>query len=316
MNQNQIVAGVIEHPLYRALSRTWLFQRLAQISFLGSIDRLRGGKLQSTLLAGTRLDHSVRVAQLVLESTRTMPEAEQLTALAAALLHDIGHGPLSHSSEPFFQEEYNLNHRTQGELLITTDPHIQAILRSFSVDPARVCDLCFADSNDSLSYLFSYPINVDTIDGINRSASFFGIEFPSNKFTDELLSLIVDPDPSKEWASDEFWRLKSLIYHHIDSDQSIALDTWTTVLLRGGYTPRDVFSDTDQYIFSRFSFIERTIAGTHLRLSTKTARRGRAYSINDSVRLTSHDAMRRRYVVKRIVDDAGGVPTYTAGKSI
>lgn len=316
VNQNQIVAGIIEHPLYRALSRTLLFQRLAQISFLGSIDRLRGGRLHSTLLAGTRLDHSVRVAQLVLESTRSMPEEEQLTALAVALLHDIGHGPLSHSSEPFFQEEYDLNHRTQGELFIRSDPHILDVLHTFSVDSARVCSLCFEHADDGLSYLFSYPINVDTIDGIINSASFFGVQLPTDRFRDALLSVLIDPDPSKEWVSDEFWRLKSLVYSYIDSDPALALDKWTTVLFRGGYTPRDVFSDTDQYVFSRFSFIERTIAGAHLQLSTKFARRSRVYTINDSVRLTSHDAMRRRYVVKRITDDAGGIPSYTAGTSI
>src|SRR5690349_3257178 len=86
-------------------------KRLEDISFLGAIEKLGPS---NTSGAGSRLDHTIGVAYLAYLGTFNVNETERNTAIAAALLHDIGHGPLSHSSEPFFKKAFGIDHRTEG----------------------------------------------------------------------------------------------------------------------------------------------------------------------------------------------------------
>ncbi len=109
-------------PLLPRLIATPAFQRLRNIRFLGGIDYARipapNGKPGSRRY--TRYQHSLGVARLALlyADVRQLGPDERRLIAVAALLHDIGHAPLSHSLEPVFKAEFAIDHHTATEEIL------------------------------------------------------------------------------------------------------------------------------------------------------------------------------------------------------
>jgi HD superfamily phosphohydrolase len=86
-----------------ALLHTKPMQRLGRIGFLGAIDYIKKGSGRAPYRRRhNRLEHSIGVAKLA-ESYADlvgMQKQDRNEVVAAALLHDVGHGPLSHTLEP------------------------------------------------------------------------------------------------------------------------------------------------------------------------------------------------------------------------
>jgi HD superfamily phosphohydrolase len=91
-------------PLFAELVATPAFQRLKSIRFLGGIDYLlvRVPNGANRNIRYTRYQHSLGVARLALlyGNQRGLSFSERRILYVAALLHDVGHAPLSHSLEP------------------------------------------------------------------------------------------------------------------------------------------------------------------------------------------------------------------------
>jgi HD superfamily phosphohydrolase len=249
LKKNSIYPQLESTPIFRELIQTRSIKRLSDISFLGAIERLGISKSDS---AGSRLDHSMGVAYFAFLGTLDFEQHEQETAIAAAMLHDVGHGPLSHSTEKFFKIEFSIDHRTEGKKTIFGDPQISRILRKYKIDQERVKNLAFGkDRSDPLSFLFHYPINVDTIEGISRSALFFGLDtLPS---TDKLIQLLVAPDKKSQDAGDAFWDLKAIVYNwFILSPLPTIYDTLCHAVLRQHAALRSDFFLTDTKFLKKF----------------------------------------------------------------
>src|SRR5208337_2078246 len=99
-------------PLFVELVETPAFRRLKSIRFLGGIDYLlvRSPNGATRNIRYTRYQHSLGVARLALlySEQRDLSIAERRTVYVAALLHDVGHAPLSHSLEPIFEQAFGL----------------------------------------------------------------------------------------------------------------------------------------------------------------------------------------------------------------
>jgi len=87
------------------------FQRLRRIKQLGLTQLVYPGATH------TRLQHSLGTLHLMQSAISTIrskgheiTEQEAQAVKIAILLHDIGHGPLSHSLESFWMEDYNHEH--------------------------------------------------------------------------------------------------------------------------------------------------------------------------------------------------------------
>ena len=67
----------------------------------------------------TRFEHSLGTMHLagVMCHQLGVPEHDRLLIVTAALLHDIGHGPFSHSIEPVMEELTGRSHHKIGEIL-------------------------------------------------------------------------------------------------------------------------------------------------------------------------------------------------------
>ena len=202
-----------------ALLTTQPLKRLAGIGFLGAIDYVKKGSGRDPhRRRHNRLEHSIGVAKLAetyaLEIE--MGEAERKTLICAALLHDVGHGPLSHTLEPVFEEYFGTNHhRTTRDIVKGTTrfgSHILDILSEFEVDTEEVLALIDGEDVGRYSFLFSSPINIDTLEGITRCRAFAG---PRSAFGSASAAV-------RRWATsgrlptndfDDFWDLKNNVYN-------------------------------------------------------------------------------------------------------
>jgi uncharacterized protein len=216
----------IESSLLHKLARSAAVRRLTDISFLGAIDYSPWARTVRAYIS-SRFDHSVGVALLAHEASSVLQvsDRDRDVALAAALLHDVGHGPLSHSLEAMFEREFGLNHHSATAKLLTGDGpaarEIRSILVEHEVDVDDVGGLMAGNlPSHPLSQLFSGPINVDTIEGILRSANYRGelkrLPHPRSVLSAALTLIEGGDSPGNSLeVLDGFWQLKGLIYSQL-----------------------------------------------------------------------------------------------------
>jgi len=168
------------------------FQRLRHITQLGMSPWVYPSATHS------RLSHSLGAMRVMEETIDHFhrigdvknDEFEDLmkTALAAALLHDIGHGPLSHSSELYFP---GFEHEAVSAQIITRPP-ISDILEKGDIEPSRIVEILkhTAKGRDAmLSQLTSSELDVDRLDYLSRDSYFTGVGF-GNVDLDRITSML------------------------------------------------------------------------------------------------------------------------------
>ena len=170
-------------PAMLHLVNTTEFQQLSRIKQLGPTFLVYPGATH------TRLNHSLGVfhlARRILTRLISHPEAPALTLegvkafLAAALLHDVGHFPYTHSfkSLPLAEHEHltgriiqsgEVKHRLKEDLRV--DPALVAAIVDETLDPAG--------SDEVLLYrrLLSGSLDPDKLDYLNRDAYFCGVPY-------------------------------------------------------------------------------------------------------------------------------------------
>jgi uncharacterized protein len=88
----------LENVLWRVI-QTRPFQRLRRIKQLGFSDFVYPGATHSRLLHSVGVFHTARRLMTVIDKYIPAKDARVDQALAAALVHDLGHGPFSHAFE-------------------------------------------------------------------------------------------------------------------------------------------------------------------------------------------------------------------------
>ncbi len=218
--QRARVAEILDPSLFAS---PWL-RRLERISFLGTLDRHPRSRRSSS-----RFEHSLGVATLAAEAAAALELEREPTRVfvAACLLHDIGHYPLSHAAEPAFTKLLGAGHHEVGRWIVLGDGPIaralslRPLLESHDIDPDAVWALI--DRGPSLSAelaplaeLLQAPINLDTLEGISRVARDFRLrssKLPATIFTASSAGLAIHA--SALAAIDEFWRLKDQVYDRV-----------------------------------------------------------------------------------------------------
>ncbi|SFE08554.1 hypothetical protein SAMN05216238_10841 [Lentibacillus persicus] len=151
------------------------FQRLRRIKQLGTSYLTFHGAEHS------RFNHSLGVYEIVrriignFENRNDWNDDERLLCLCAALLHDLGHGPFSHS----FEKAFKLDHEHFTQQIILGDTHIHKILErvepGFSQKVADVIDKTYEDK--LVVSLISSQIDADRMDYLQRDAYFTGVSY-------------------------------------------------------------------------------------------------------------------------------------------
>ena len=214
------IKRVFRRPLYLELIESAELTRLSNIRFLGAIDYLihpNGRELSRR--RHTRFEHTLGVAQLALLYSCLMElnESDEANLICAALLHDVGHSPLSHSLEGAFSRQFGINHHQAGRFLILGEAPkrsgktIPSILAAHNIDPETVIATINGQSTDrDIARLFGHPVNVDTIEAICRSETYIKDRHTSLS-PNLVLRALVNPTQLGP-RLDDFWQLKGQIY--------------------------------------------------------------------------------------------------------
>ena len=148
-----------------------------------AVQRLRHIKQLSTVrlvypsASHTRFEHSLGVYHLAREAlTHLGVDGDRAAHVrAAALLHDVGHGPYGHQTEDVIRRHTGRDHDELGDLLSETD--LAARLDSHGLDPGRVADLVAGEGE--LGQLVSGVLDVDRMDYLVRDAHHTGVPYGS-----------------------------------------------------------------------------------------------------------------------------------------
>jgi uncharacterized protein len=213
------IRAVFSDPLYRDLIASAPFQRLRHIRFLGAIDYLFRPNGKSLNTRHTRYQHSLGVALLArrLSVEVGWSQPTERAFVAAALLHDIGHGPLSHSLEPVFREHFQIDHHLATLAVITTGHDGRAplakILSAHGVEANRVIDM-ISNREGEWSPLFLGKFNLDTLEAISRCATYL-LRNPLIAPPWAILRAAHIGATDSPATLDAFWNLKNLVYSRL-----------------------------------------------------------------------------------------------------
>ncbi|KRM87321.1 hydrolase [Liquorilactobacillus vini DSM 20605] len=174
----------IQSQIILDLINTKEFQRLRRIRQLGTASSTFHGAEHS------RFTHSVGVYEIARQICDTFArnyptsqpndglwdDRERLVALCAALLHDIGHGPYSHTFEHIFQT----NHEAlTAQILLSPKTEVNQVLRQVSpVFPQKVASVIQKTyPNPQVVQMISSQIDADRMDYLLRDSYFTGTNY-------------------------------------------------------------------------------------------------------------------------------------------
>jgi uncharacterized protein len=152
------------------------FQRLRRIRQLGTTFLTFHGAEHS------RFNHSLGVYEIVRRIVddvfRGRPEwneDERLLSLCAALLHDVGHGPFSHS----FEKVFHLDHEDFTQAIILGNTEINRVLSNAGAEfPKKVAEVIAKTyKNKQVISLISSQIDADRMDYLQRDAFYTGVQY-------------------------------------------------------------------------------------------------------------------------------------------
>ncbi|OPY37398.1 MAG: deoxyguanosinetriphosphate triphosphohydrolase-like protein [Methanoregula sp. PtaU1.Bin051] len=122
----------------------------------------------------TRFEHSLGTMYLADTACRKFgfSDEERKLVSAAALLHDIGHGPFSHASEPLLEEYL---HRTHDDISEIVHDRAGSILLRHGIDPEEVRSI--VRGQHPLAGIIHGELDVDRMDYLLRDAYYTGAPY-------------------------------------------------------------------------------------------------------------------------------------------
>jgi uncharacterized protein len=221
MSSDDPLTQAFHDEFTQQLLSTKAIRRLQGITFLGAIDYLQPGNgAQVHRRRNNRFEHTVGVARLVAAycSANGAPLQTRRSLLAAALLHDVGHGPLSHSLEPVFKTVFNLDHHSRGVAHLRGQSRLglelEALFSVWRIDRENLIEIISGNSTDKFSEIFKSTHNADTIEAITRSYAMVrrsSVHRSAQSFLESIW--LKNDDPLND--ADEFWHLKDAVYRLI-----------------------------------------------------------------------------------------------------
>ncbi len=197
--QDPVHGAIILDPWELDLVSSWEMLRLRYIKQLGPACIVYPGATH------TRFEHCLGTNFLTQKCIRVVNYCEDLADAcfkplsellddhqqkifrAAALLHDVGHPPTSHTIEFPLRSWTGLSHVDLGEILIMRSG-LTDILEQSGIEPKAVVDVLMRRSTDPVLSLLSdfldSPLDLDKTDYLIRDAHFSGVQlgiFPAER---------------------------------------------------------------------------------------------------------------------------------------
>jgi len=220
-----------EEMMVMELIETDAFQRLRRIKQLGTASLVFHGAESS------RFTHSIGVFCVARKIYKRLVkidprfEINKFILYGAALLHDVGHGPLSHTSEQIFSH----NHEDWSKKLIQSYAPIYSILTKYGEDiPKRIGDLFSTKNliNNPLKTLISSEIDCDRLDYLLRDSYNTGTRYGLVDLERIISALTFSPDggiaikPKGIIAIEHFLILRNIMYRSIYNHRINEICAW------------------------------------------------------------------------------------------
>ncbi|MBI2996381.1 MAG: HD domain-containing protein [Candidatus Melainabacteria bacterium] len=146
----------------------------------------------------TRFGHSLGTLyiarQMLNHLSKSFPEihSHKKEILISALLHDIGHGPFSHTSEKFTK----FNHEDWTEKIVLSNSEVNSILKKHGKNlPRKITKLLrHKETKTYLSQIISSYIDCDRLDYLLRDSYYVGVPYGLTGSDRIISSLEVDKD--------------------------------------------------------------------------------------------------------------------------
>ena len=237
-------SGKPEELMIMELIDTIAFQRLRRIKQLGAASLVFHGAESS------RFTHSIgvfciarKIYQRLIEIKSSFYE-NKFVLYGAALLHDLGHGPLSHTSETIFKHD----HEQWSENLVKNYSPINSILKKYDNElPKQICELFESKQlfSNPLKTLISSEIDCDRLDYLLRDSYNTGTKYGLVDLERIISGLTFSPDgniaikPKGIIAIEHFLVLRNLMYRTIYNHRINEISTW--ILEKIIFTIKDNF---------------------------------------------------------------------------
>lgn len=160
----------------------WDLVQTKEVQRLRRIKQLGGTYMVFHTAEHSRFSHSLGVYEMARKIIRALmycgtvlEEEERLLVLSAALLHDLGHGPFSHS----FESVFNVRHELFTERIIMEDTEVNQVLESYQKGFAmKVRDVINKTyENPLVINIISSQLDADRLDYLLRDAYFTGAPY-------------------------------------------------------------------------------------------------------------------------------------------
>jgi len=292
---------------------TWAVQRLRHVKQLSTV------RLVYPSANHTRFEHSLGVYHLADRALDRLgvDGARGEAVRAAALLHDVGHGPYGHQTEPVIQRRTGSHHDEVGALLERTE--VAGVLEDHGLSPDRVADLVAGEGR--LGQLVSGELDVDRLDYLVRDAHHTGVPYGTidqervlraMSFADDRLVLAAGNVATAESVLVARALMNATVYrHHVSRIAGTTLERASERLLDG--------TDLDVATFARMTDADLLEALREYEPTAEAARRlterdlyKRAVwvdrdAIPDHLLECDHDDLRE--LEREVADRAGVAPT-------
>jgi HD superfamily phosphohydrolase len=214
-----------------ALIDTAPFQRLRRIRQLGTAFLTFQGAESSRFTHSLGVLHLARQALRQLERLEPSLAAQRPALFAAALLHDVGHGPFSHSGE----EMYGIRHEAWSGRLIREHADLRGPLeaqRSGLAD--EVADLLEHGRHPvgAVKALVSSQLDCDRLDYLMRDSHSTGTRYGQLDLERILAALTLAPDgclalhPKGLMAVEHYLVVRQLMYRTVYNHRLNVVSTW------------------------------------------------------------------------------------------
>ena len=292
-----------------------VLQRLRRVQQLGTAHLVYPGANHK------RFEHSLGASHLagILATAVGFAPEDVRTARAAALLHDVGHGPFSHAFEALVKEQ-GRRHEDTSQDLIRWGP-LADLLRQGGLDPVQVADI--VAGKGPLAPLVSGTLDADRMDYLLRDAHYTGVRTTVDI---DRLADVVERDAkhglvlqeSGILAAEGLLTTRFLMYpavylhHTVRAGEALLLSAIRCHLADGHATLAELERETDDGLLWRVRAAGGPGAELVKRLDErrlpKRAYEGRGDEADDPIVKDMRDRPAARRRVEGEIADAAGLP--------
>tara|TARA_B100001113_G_scaffold208834_1_gene171205 strand:- start:794 stop:2053 length:1260 start_codon:yes stop_codon:yes gene_type:complete len=224
-------SSIPEEQMVMELIDSSPFQRLRRIKQLGPAYLTFHGAESSRFTHSLGVFHIARRAINHLSGLNSRLKKHKFILYGAALLHDLGHGPLSHTSEEIFK----IKHENWTAKLINSNKDISIILNKYGEGNAKaISDLIQSRKapEKSIISLISSQLDCDRLDYLMRDSYTTGARYGQLDIDRIISAMIIAPDgdlaihPKGLMAVEHYLVIRNLMYRSVYNHRLNEVCNW------------------------------------------------------------------------------------------